>query len=425
LIFLKNFIEFEFLLNYIFLVLLLLFSALISGSEVALFSLTKKQINENLKFSSFKIIDRLLSKPNKLLATILIVNNLINISIVILFSNIGNEIFEEISSPILKFIFEIIVATFLILFFGEILPKIYASRNNILFSKRISRLLNLLDFIFSPLSFPMQWFSNYINSRIRLRSSAININEISYALDLTESLSSNKDEKKLLKGIVSFSNNITKNIMQPRVDVLALEKQTLFKDVLLTISNKNHSRIPVYETNLDKIIGVLHVKDLLPYLNEKNYNWNTLLRKPFFVPENKKLDDLILDFQEKRIHLAIVVDEYGGTSGIVSLEDVIEEIVGDISDEFDDDQISYSKIDNHNFVFDGKTSISDVSRIIGVDHKIFDSHRGDAETIAGLILEVSYNFPKINNRFNFKNLIFKIESIDDKRLKKIKITLNK
>ena len=307
-IFLKNFIEFEFLLNYIFLVLLLLFSALISGSEVALFSLTKKQINENLKFSSFKIIDRLLSKPNKLLATILIVNNLINISIVILFSNIGNEIFEEISSPILKFIFEIIVATFLILFFGEILPKIYASRNNILFSKRISRLLNLLDFIFSPLSFPMQWFSNYINSRIRLRSSAININEISYALDLTESLSSNKEEKKLLKGIVSFSNNITKNIMQPRVDVLALEKQTLFKDVLLTISNKNHSRIPVYETNLDKIIGVLHVKDLLPYLNEKNYNWNTLLRKPFFVPENKKLDDLILDFQEKRIHLAIVVD---------------------------------------------------------------------------------------------------------------------
>ena len=304
---------------------MLISSALISGSEVALFSLTKKQIEDNLNFSSLKTIHRLLLKPNKLLATILITNNLINIAIVILFSSIGNDLFHEISSPLLKFIFEIVVATLLILFFGEILPKIYASRNNIKFSKMISGILNFLDFFFSPISIPMQKFSSYINSKVKIKSAALNIDEISYALEMTDSTLKSNEQKKLLKGIVSFGNNVTKNIMQEKSKIFALENK--------------YSRIPIYQNNIDNIIGVLHVKDLLPFLNKNDHNWIELLRAPFYVSENKNLDELILEFQSKRIHLAIVLDQKNEkTVGVVSLEDVVEEIVGDISDEFDGDK---------------------------------------------------------------------------------------
>ena len=417
------FIDYQFNFDIFLLVILLIGSALISGSEVALFSLSKSDIKSKLDLKSFNIISNLLGEPNKLLATILIVNNLINIGIVILFTRIGEDLFINITSPILKFILEIVVATFLILLFGEILPKIYASRNNINFSRLIAYPLRILDIIFTPLSFPMQKFSNYIKDSLAIQNSNISIDKISHALDLTRPEDTTTQEQKILKGIVNFGNIETKEIMRPRIDIFALEMSISSDEVLRSIVSTNFSRIPVYDDNLDKIIGVLHIKDLLPFLDTKDFQWKELLREPLFIPENKKLDDLMLEFQEKKVHLAIVVDEYGGTSGLVSLEDVIEEIVGDISDEFDDDNLLYSKVDDNNFIFDGKTSLHDLCRIVKIDKEIFDEYKGDAETIAGFILEISNTFPKKNSKINFMQFIFKIESIDKKRIKQIKLTI--
>lgn len=419
----RIFIDHQFNFDIFLLVILLIGSALISGSEVALFSLSKSDIKSKLDLKSFNIISNLLEQPNKLLATILIVNNLINIGIVILFTRIGESLFVNINSPILKFILEIVVATFLILLFGEILPKIYASRDNINFSRLIAYPLRILDIIFSPLSFPMQKFSNYIKDSLAIQNSNISIDQISHALDLTRPEDTTQQEQKILKGIVNFGNIETKEIMRPRIDIFALEMGINSEEVLRSIVATNFSRIPVYDDNLDKIIGVLHIKDLLPFLDTKEFKWKELLREPLFIPENKKLDDLMLEFQEKKVHLAIVVDEYGGTSGLVSLEDVIEEIVGDISDEFDDDNLLYSKVDDNNFIFDGKTSLHDLCRIVKIDKEIFDEYKGDAETIAGFILEISNSFPKKNSKINFMKFIFKIESIDKKRIKQIKLTI--
>ena len=416
-------ISYQFNFDVFLLVILLIFSGFISGSEVALFSLSKSDIESKSDLKSFKIITNLLEKPNKLLATILIANNLINIGIVILFAKIGEVLFKAISSPLIQFFVEIVIATFLILLFGEILPKIYASRNNINFSRIIAHPLRILDIIFSPISLPMQKFSNYIKNKLAIQNSNISIDQISHALDLTRPEDTTKQEQKILKGIVNFGNIETKEIMHPRIDIFALDGKLKSEEVLKSITTTNYSRIPVFDKNLDKIIGILHIKDLLPFLDKKEFQWKELLRKPLFIPENKKLDDLMLEFQEKKVHLAIVVDEYGGTSGLVSLEDVIEEIVGDISDEFDDDNLLYSKIDDHNFIFDGKTSLHDLCRIIKVDKNIFDEYKGEAETIAGFILEISRSFPKKNSKINFMKFVFKIESIDKKRIKQIKLSI--
>ena len=416
-------INYQFNFDIFLLVILLIFSGFISGSEVALFSLSKSEIESKSDLKSFKIITNLLEKPNKLLATILVANNLINIGIVILFTKIGEVLFSAIGSPLIKFFLEIVVATFLILLFGEILPKIYASRNNISFSRIIAYPLRILDIIFSPISLPMQKFSNYIKNKLAIQNSNISIDQISHALDLTRPEDTTKQEQKILKGIVNFGNIDTKEIMRPRIDIFALDSKLKSEEIIKSITTTNHSRIPVFDENLDKIIGVLHIKDLLPFLDKKEFQWKELLREPLFIPENKKLDDLMLEFQEKKVHLAIVVDEYGGTSGLVSLEDVIEEIVGDISDEFDDDNLLYSKIDDQNFIFDGKTSLHDLCRIIKEDKNIFDQYKGDAETIAGFILEISKSFPKKNSKINFMKFIFTIESIDKKRIKQIKLTI--
>jgi len=416
-------INYQFNFDIFLLVILLIFSGFISGSEVALFSLSKSEIESKSDLKSFKIITNLLEKPNKLLATILVANNLINIGIVILFTKLGEVLFSAIESPLIKFFLEIVVATFLILLFGEILPKIYASRNNINFSRIIAYPLRILDIIFSPISLPMQKFSNYIKNKLAIQNSNISIDQISHALDLTRPEDTTKQEQKILKGIVNFGNIDTKEIMRPRIDIFALDSKLKSEEIIKSITTTNHSRIPVFDENLDKIIGVLHIKDLLPFLDKKEFQWKELLREPLFIPENKKLDDLMLEFQEKKVHLAIVVDEYGGTSGLVSLEDVIEEIVGDISDEFDDDNLLYSKIDDQNFIFDGKTSLHDLCRIINENKNIFDQYKGDAETIAGFILEISRSFPKKNSKINFMKFIFTIESIDKKRIKQIKLTI--
>jgi len=416
-------INYQFNFDIILLGILLILSGFISGSEVALFSLSKAEIESKSHLKSFKIIANLLQKPNKLLATILVANNLINIAIVILFTKLGEVLFSTIGSPLLKFFIEIVIATFLILLFGEILPKIYASRNNISFSRIMAYPLTILDIIFSPISLPMQKFSIYIKKKLAIQNSNISIDQISHALDLTRPEDTTKQEQKLLKGIVNFGNIDTNEIMCPRIDIFALDSTLKSEEVLKSIRKTSHSRIPVFHENLDKIIGILHIKELLPFLDKKDFQWKKLLREPLFIPENKKLDDLMLEFQEKKVHLAIVVDEYGGTSGLVTLEDVIEEIVGDISDEFDDDNLLYSRIDDQNYIFDGKTSLHDFCRIIGEDKNIFDQYKGDAETIAGFILEISNSFPRKNSKINFMKFIFTVESIDKKRIKQIKLTI--
>ena len=405
------------------LVILLIFSGLISGSEVALFSLSKSQIQSQRNSSYIELLKKLLSNPNKLLATILVANNFINIAIVILFTQIGSVLFESIASAALKFILEVILATFLILLFGEILPKIYASRNNLAFSKFVTYPLLLLDIILTPFSSPMQKLSNFIKDKLSFKKANLDLAQLSYALDLTSPGETTKQEHKILKGILSFGNTETREVMRPRIDIHAFSNTLNYEQILKNIVKNSFSRIPIYKDDLDNIIGILYVKDLLPFLDKKEFNWLSILRKPFFIPENKKLDDLMQEFQEKKIHLAIVVDEYGGTSGVISLEDVIEEIVGDISDEFDDDSLSFSKLDNSNYIFEGKTSMKDFYKILSIDSKSFDAFKGDSETIAGFILEISQSFPKINSKVIFENYIFTIESVDKKRIKQVKVTI--
>lgn len=419
----------------LFLVILLCCSALISGAEVALFSLTKTdlEVEDTKPSKALKIINTLLQKPKKLLATILVANNFINIGIVILFAALSERLFSDIDSKLnlilfeidLVFFIEVIVITFLILLFGEILPKVYANRNNLKFSKFMARPLQILDVLFSPISMPMRKVTLSIHKRLGKQKSNLNVDYLSQALELTSEDDTTKEEQKILQGIVSFGNTDTKQVMRPRIDIFALESSLKFKDIIPEIVAHGYSRIPVYENSIDSVSGILYAKDLLPYLKKKEFNWNSLLRAPLFVPENKKLDDLMVEFQEKKIHLAVVVDEYGGTSGVVSLEDVIEEIVGDINDEFDDDDLTYSKIDANNFIFEGKTSIKDFCRVLDDENEeIFEEEKGESETLAGFILEISRKFPKKGEKINFKNYTFTIEALDKKRIKQVKATRN-
>jgi putative hemolysin len=429
-------INFTLLLGAVSLVILLLCSALISGAEVALFSLTPSDLEakDQKDSKSLEIISKLLKRPKKLLATILVANNFINIGIVLLFAKLSDSIFGSLKTTLnlglfkidLVFFVEVVIITFLILLFGEILPKVYANRNNITFSKLMARPLNFLDSVFSPISTPMRRITIGIHKRLGKQKSNLNIDYLSQALELTNADDTTKEEQKILQGIVSFGNTDTKQVMRPRIDIFALESSMSYEDIIPQIVKNGYSRIPVYVESIDNITGILYAKDLLPYLNQKQFEWKTLLRTSLFVPENKKLDDLMVEFQEKKIHLAIVVDEYGGTSGIVSLEDVIEEIVGDISDEFDDDDLIYSKIDDFNYVFEGKTTLKDFYRIIKLENEDdFENHKGEAETLAGFVLEISKIFPKIRSKIQFKSYTFIIESIDNKRIKQIKVCLQK
>ena len=414
------------LFGIIGIIILLFFSAMISGSEVALFSLSQSDLDElNSKNSSkANIINELLAKPKKLLATILVANNFINIGVVILFSYSLNSVFSVIQSTLLKFIVEVILVTFLLLLFGEVLPKVYASRNNIKFALLITYPLSVLDKLLSPISLPMRACTNYIQEKLGKQKTNFSVDQLSQALELTSSDDTTQEEQKLLEGIVSFGSTDTKQVMSPRIDLFALDIDETFAEIYPKIVAKEYSRIPVYRDNIDHIEGVLFIKDLIPHINKKEFDWKTLLREPFFVPENKKLDDLLKDFQSMKSHLAIVVDEYGGTSGIVSLEDVIEEIVGDISDEFDDENINYSQIDDKNFLFEGKINLKDFYRIIDVDEDLFEIRKGEAETLAGFILEILGNFPKKGQKINFENCLFTIEVVDKKRVKQIKVTID-
>lgn len=418
-------IDFDFIFGIIAIIMLLACSAFISGSEVALFSLSQKDVDEiqNKDFNKGMLISRLLEKPKKLLATILVANNFVNIAVVIIFSSFSGRFFNEIESPALRFAFEVVLVTFFILLFGEVLPKIYANRNNIGFAMKVAVPISILNNLLSPISVPMRNGIHYIEKKLSVQKGNFSVDQLSQALELTSQSDTTDGEQKILEGIVTFGNTEVRQVMSPRIDVFALNIEQKFKEIMPKIIEKGYSRIPVYNENIDQIEGILFIKDLIPYIDNDDFNWVELLREPFFVPENKKLDDLLKDFQSMKSHLAIVVDEYGGTSGIISLEDVLEEIVGDISDEFDDEDLIYSQIDDNNYLFEGKISLKDFYRILDVDEDEFEKQKGEAETLAGFLLEISGNFPKKRQKITFHNLIFTIENVDKRRIKQIKVTL--
>ena len=415
------------IIQFALLIILLILSALVSGSEVAFFSLNNSDFNGHL-FSEDKEIKRikfLLKKPKRLLATILITNNFINIAVVLIFANLSNIFLEDYMTPLVKLIFEIGFITTIILLFGEIFPKVYANRNPIAFAKKLSRPIKVLDqYILFFMTLPMSRMTRFLEKKLGNRNNDFSVDQLSQALELTSDNETTKEEQKILKGIVSFGNIDTKEIMCPRVDVFALSKKENLNEIIPKIIKNGFSRIPVFSENLDKIDGILYVKDLLPHFNNFNFDWKKLLKEPIYVPENKKLDDLLNEFQQKKIHLAIVVDEYGGTSGIITLEDILEQIVGDISDEFDELSLSYSQIDPKNYVFDGKTSLKDFYKIIKTDNdNIFEENKAEAETLAGFILENTQKIPKPGKSFSFHGYKFLIESIDKKRIHRIKVTI--
>lgn len=419
-------IDYTLLNNSIVLFFLFILSGLVSGAEVALFSLTKFDLENPAPSEQKKvdIITSLLNQPKKLLATILIANNLINIGIIILFYQIGDVLFHDLAEW-LKFVLEVVVITFLILFFGEVLPKVYASRNKYTFALAITYMIYVADILFTPLSKPMRYLTILIQKRLKEQKGNISVDQLSQALELTSESETSHQEQKILKGIVSFGNTDASQVMQPRIDMFALEIGEPYQEVLNKIRDKGYSRIPVYKENVDHIEGILFVKDLIPHLDKADFDWKRLIRTPLFVPENKKLDDLLKHFQTTKNHLAIVVDEYGGTSGLISLEDVIEEIVGNISDEFDDVDINHLKIDDKNYVFEGKTSLRDFYRVLAIDGDVFENAKGEAETLAGFILQINKSFPKTGQRIVFYDYVFTVESVDIKRIKRVKVTINK
>ncbi len=404
-------------------IVLLLLSALISGSEIAFFSLTPKHLDELEKENKGQIINRLLQKPKELLATILVANNFINIAIVIL-STYTTAILLKNVEGWWKFAIEVVLVTFLILLFGEILPKVYANRNPVKFAQFMATPLLLLQKILYPISVFLVKSSSVVEKKLHKNTENISMEDLSQVLELASNQDTTQEEKDLWEGIVSFGETEARQIMRPRIDVFALEDTMNFKEVLNEVSKRGFSRIPVFHENMDNIIGVLFAKDLLPYLNQENFDWHSLLREPFFVPENMKLDDLLKDFQEKKTHLAVVVDEYGGTSGIITLEDVIEEIVGEITDEYDHEELNYQKINDRTYEFDGKISLKDFYKIMDIseaDEEVFESQKGDAESLAGFFLEHSGGFPQKNEKISINNYVLTATGVDGKRIKKIKV----
>jgi len=401
--------------------LLLIGSGLISGSEIAFFALSPSNKNylKESKLKNHKIILKLIDSPKMLLATILISNNIINIAIIIISSLIFTN-YIHFNSYILNFIFQIFLTTFLILLFGEVIPKTYANQKPLLVAEIMAIPLLFLQKILSPISRILVKSTNIINDNVRKQSS-LSAKKLSKAIHITSD--TKEEEKKFFEGIIQFGQTDVKQIMKARIDIVSLEINNSFEEVISTILNSGYSRIPVYNKTIDQIKGILYIKDLLPYFDIRNYDWQSTIREPFFVPESKKIDDLLKEIKERKMHLVVVVDEYGGTSGIVTLEDIIEEIVGDISDEFDQEDIIYSKIDENTYIFDGKTSLNDFYRILNIDGDIFEQTKGDSDTIAGFVLEKIEKIPEEGQTFNFDNFTFTIEKINKKRIISIKITI--
>jgi gliding motility-associated protein GldE len=403
---------------------------LISGAEVAFFSLQIKSLEdtEDAELTqSIKRVISLLKKPKRLLATILVANNFINIATVLLFTSLSKTIFKSIENQLIVLFIEIGIITTIILIFGEILPKIYANRNALAFSKRIAPIIRFLDkFLLFWVTYPMSQTTIFLERRLGDKKNQLSVDQLSQALELTGEDETTSDEQRILEGIVNFGSTDTREVMCPRIDMFALSDELTSEEIIPLILEQGFSRIPVFNEKKDNIKGILYIKDLLPNLKTPNYEWQTLLKPPIYVPENKKLDDLLKEFQQKKNHLAIVVDEYGGTSGLITLEDIMEEIVGDISDEFDEQDLSYSKLDENTFLFEAKISLKDFFRIIKLEEtEIFETIKGDAETLAGLLLEITKKFPKRGQKIKFEGYQFIIEEIGKFRIKQVKVSLPK
>ena len=410
------------------LVLVLIFllgSALISGAEVALFGFAHVELDEMEEESDSrsKTILSLLERPKRLQAVLMVSNYSLNIGAILLLASMGEQLFPNLDGG-QRFLALLLLGGFLVLMVGEILPKILANKYRMRFSRFMARPIWVLDLVLRPLCAPLGRWSQILEDRLGKQKSGLSVDHLSQALELASDGDTTEEEQKILEGIVNFGNTDTKQVMQPRIDIFALNENMKFSQVLEEIIKNDYSRIPVFSENMDNVLGVLYVQDVLPHLDRKTFNWMSLIREPYFVPENKKLDDLLLEFQTKKNHLAVVVDEYGGTSGIVTLEDIIEEIVGDISDEFDDEDLIFSKLDEHTYVFDGKTTLKEFYRVVKLENEeLFEAKKGESETLAGFVLEISGSFPKQGEKVNFKGYGFVVESMDKKRLKRIKITL--
>ena len=405
------------------LLVLLLFSALISGSEVAFFSLTPVQLLEieESENSNDKIIQSLLINPKKLLATILIANNFVNIAIVVLSTFLMGMIPGLRSFPgYIVFLIQVVGVTFLILLFGEVLPKVYATNQATKLIRFMAAPMLLIERIVSPFSYLLINSTSFIDKKVKKNKESLSVEELEHAFELTED-TLQREERKILKSIVRFGNTDVKQIMTARTFAKAFEQGISFEELIKQAGEIGYSRIPVYENTFDIVIGILYLKDLLPYLNHKNFEWKKLLRQPFFVPENKKIDDLLKEFQRKKVHLAIVVDEYGGTSGIVTLEDILEEIVGEITDEFDDEEIKYSKLADNVYIFDGATSLIDIYKVMGIEGEDFEEAKGEADSIAGFIIEQAGIIPQKGEKIFFNNYEFTVKASDKRKVKQIQL----
>ena len=417
----KKIFSYSFLTQIITCVSLLFFSGMISGSEISFFSLSPshKNVLRESEINSHKLILKLIQKPKLLLATILVSNITINISLIIISSIFFSDLFNFKNSTI-NFIIQILIITFFILLFGEVIPKTYANKKPLLFSEIMALPVSLLQKLIYPASIVLVRSTNILNPKIKKKSS-LSMENLAKAVEITTD--TEEKEKKFLEGIIQFGQTDVKQIMRARIDIVSIDVNTDFNDVIKIILDSGFSRIPVYDGNIDQIKGILYIKDLLNHFNKKKFNWRNVIREPFFVPENKKIDDLLKEIKERKIHLAVVVDEYGGTSGIVTLEDILEEIVGDISDEFDQEDTVYSKLDENTYIFDGKTLLNDFYRLIKIDGSEFEKSKGESDTLAGFLLEKFEKFPVENQSFKFENFEFIAEKITKKRIVSVKVIM--
>lgn len=415
------------IINGLLFTLLLLGSALVSGSEVAFFSLSNEDLNQLDEENSDrgKKVVRLVQSPKKLLSTILILNNLINIGIVTLTTFVSWSIFGMNATGILVIMIQTIGVTFAIVFFGEIVPKVYANNAKISFSLIMAPSISFFSTMLKPISIFLMSFSNLIEKRIEKKGYSLSVNELNQALDITTEDTPN-EEREILRGIVNFGTLTVKQVMQSRMDITAIDIEMDFHELMDKINKSGYSRIPVFEETIDNIQGILYIKDLLPFIErDEDFKWNELIRKSFFVPENKKVDTLLKDFQQKRVHMAIVVDEYGGTSGLVTLEDLIEEIIGEINDEFDDhDDIFFQEIDPSTFIFEGKVSLNDFCKKLELDPQLFEDVKGESESLGGLLLELNTKLPKNGTKITFGDFVFTILAVDARKIKKVKVFIN-
>ncbi len=415
-----------FLINGLILILLLVGSALASGSEVAFFSLTNDEIT-SLQVSDSKKqrqVATLLSSPKKLLSTILILNNLINIGIVTLTTFVSWTLFGINATGITVILVQTVGVTFAIVFFGEIVPKVYANQAKLSFAISMAPSLTFFSSILNPISWFLMSLSDVIEKRIEQKGYSLSVDELNHALDLTTE-DTPDDEKEILRGIVNFGTLSVKQVMRSRLEITAVDVEMDFHELMDKINKSGYSRIPVYEETIDNVLGVLYIKDLLPFIEkDEDFPWKELIRKSFFVPETKKIDALLKDFQKMRVHMAIVVDEYGGTSGLVTLEDLIEEIIGEINDEFDDtDNIFFQELDNDTFIFEGKVSLNDFCKKLELDPQIFEEVKGESESLGGLLLELNSKLPKNGAKIQFKDFEFTVLAVDIRKIKKVKVHL--